>query len=199
MHVFEKVLARDWPGVLGGVWILEFQNRGAPHFHVVIVWRGDPPRLQPFRRWVGDAWNAIAEPGDETARMVGTSVDRLVMHDRGGVARVMQYLAKYLGKDRQKRRLDRTTGQVLPTGRMWSQFLTIPQDERKSLLFDHAGASTFLRRLRRWGKRSRYISGMGKRYHGGILFGDPAIWLQLLRGIPAVEQTGSEPPANRGP
>ena len=199
MHVFERVLARDWPGVLGGVWVLEFQDRGAPHFHCLLVWRGEPPPIQKIRRWVGDAWNAIAEPGDAVARMVGTSVDRLKVHDDGGVARAMQYLAKYTGKQQQKRRLDRETGERLPTGRMWAHFLTIPQDERKSIELDHAGASTFLRRLRRWGRHVRYISGFGKRYKGGIVFGDPSIWLQLLRGIPPAKQPDDEPPAIRGP
>ena len=52
-----KVLRRAAPGV-GYLWILEFQSRGVPHFH---VWLTEPFSESLWKR-LGAAWNRIVEP-----------------------------------------------------------------------------------------------------------------------------------------
>jgi hypothetical protein len=45
------------------VWKLEFQRRGAPHFHLAIA-QPDGVSMEVLRYWVGHTWNRIAGDGD---------------------------------------------------------------------------------------------------------------------------------------
>lgn len=98
-----KVLRRAAPGA-GYMWILEFQTRGVPHFH---VWLTVPFSVDLWKR-LGAAWNRIAEP---------TSPQHLWWHTEerldvrmGKVQRSMLdwdmkgagYLRKYMSKEAQK-------------------------------------------------------------------------------------------------
>lgn len=55
-----KVLRRAAPGV-GYLWILEFQTRGVPHFHVWLT----VPFSETLWKSLGAAWNRIAEPSSQ--------------------------------------------------------------------------------------------------------------------------------------
>lgn len=186
LHHFITRLSREWPShYLGGTWVLEFQRRGVPHFHLIVFWRREVDTLQ-LRRWVAREWNAIAEPGDVQALRAGTSADPVVLHQRGGAGRLMRYLAKYIGKSAQKRLIDEETGELLKTGRMWGTFGDLPQTVLAIFSLDPSSRIAICKILRRWGKHSRYLKQLGKRYPGGLIFGDPASLLQLMRGIPSV-------------
>ena len=69
---------------------------------------------------------------------------------------------------------------------MWGVFGAIPQTVTAIASLDTSGYRTFCKRLRKWGKASRFLSNIGKAYPGGLVFGSPAQLLQLLRGIPLV-------------
>lgn len=98
-----KVLRRVAPGV-GYLWILEFQSRGVPHFHVWLT--------VPFERglWkhLGAAWNRIAE-ADSAEHLWWHTEERLNTRT-GKVERSMidwemkgaGYLRKYMSKEAQK-------------------------------------------------------------------------------------------------
>lgn len=105
-----KCLRRLLPDV-GYLWILEFQSRGVPHFH---VWLTEAFSVQVWKH-LGSAWNRIAEP---------TSPDHLWWHteerrERGKVQRSFinwdmnsaGYLRKYMSKEAQK---------CVPEGFGWS-------------------------------------------------------------------------------
>lgn len=97
-----KAVRRAVPGA-GYLWILEFQTRGVPHFH---VWLTVPFSEVTWKR-LGAAWNRIAEP---------TSPEHLWWHTeerpgpRGKPQRSMLawdmkgagYLRKYMSKEAQK-------------------------------------------------------------------------------------------------
>jgi hypothetical protein len=57
LHAWLAALRRACPGV-GYLWILEFQSRGRPHFH---VWITAPYSGDLWQR-LGTAWNRVAEP-----------------------------------------------------------------------------------------------------------------------------------------
>jgi hypothetical protein len=86
LHAFENWCRRR--GV-GGVWFLEFQDRGAPHLHLLVT-RGLPP-LE-----VSAAWYRIVASGDERHLRVGTRVEP--MHSPFAWV----YAAKYGAKAEQK-------------------------------------------------------------------------------------------------
>lgn len=77
---FKKRYRRAWGVPLAAVWKLEFQRRGAPHFHLLMV----PPMTttaagQGFREWLSATWAAIvACPDPEERRrhqLAGTGID----------------------------------------------------------------------------------------------------------------------------
>jgi len=98
-----KVLKRAAPGV-GNLWILEFQTRGVPHFHVWLT----APFSEALWQRMGAAWNRIAEPDSQehlwwhTRERFNRStgkVERSFMNwemNGGG------YLRKYMSKEAQK-------------------------------------------------------------------------------------------------
>ncbi len=101
LDVFFKRLARQWPG-FSAVWKLEFQVRGAPHFHVLVMG-------VPFipHKWVARAWFEVVGSGDPAHFRAGTEVRRC-KNDR----MTQYYIAKYMGKG-----VDRED--LAPTGRFW--------------------------------------------------------------------------------
>ena len=97
LKVFLQRLARRWPGQAGYIWKLEPQQRGAPHYHL-LVW--GVPVLELFA-WVVSVWYEIAGNGDPNHRAFHAGqlpgsrpcVER-VRSFRG----VWAYASKYLGK-----------------------------------------------------------------------------------------------------
>lgn len=103
IHAWLQVLNRFVPGV-GYLWILEFQSRGVPHFHVWLT----APFTEELWQHLGVAWNRIAEP---------TSTQHLRWHTQercnsrtGKLERSFMpwemngagYLRKYMSKEAQK-------------------------------------------------------------------------------------------------
>lgn len=72
-----------------GVWKLEPQKRGAPHYHL-LVWGVSYHELRNF---VGEAWYQVVDSGDEKHLRAGTRVEWV--RSWGGV---LAYASKYLGK-----------------------------------------------------------------------------------------------------
>lgn len=178
-------LRRDWSSFgPAGIWMLEFQERGAPHFHLVVVWRREPS-LEQFRRWLSSSWNAIAEPGDEKHRRAGTRADRIEVGQGKGSKKLLAYLVKHAGKSKQKHRIDKASGEELPTGKMWDVFGELPQEQIAVVELDADQLVGLYRRLRRWGRVSPYLSQMGRRFPGGIIIGAGLDLAQLLRGLDA--------------
>lgn len=106
-----KSLARAAPGA-GYLWILEFQTRGVPHFHVWLT----VPFSEALWKRLGAAWNRIAEPSSpehlwwhtEERRGPGGKVQRSMLDwDMKGAG----YLRKYMSKEAQK---------CVPEGFGWS-------------------------------------------------------------------------------
>lgn len=176
-------LRREWSQFgVAGVWMEEFQERGAPHFHLVVAWEHEPSLIQ-FRRWLSRTWNEVAEPGDEKHRQAGTRAERIdVSHSRGG-KKLIAYLAKHAGKSKQKHRRDPQSGEDLPTGKMWDVFGELPQEELAGVELEASELVQLWRRLRRWGEASPYLSQMGKRFPGGVIIGAGVDVGQLLRGL----------------
>ncbi|HEY9758876.1 MAG TPA: hypothetical protein V6C97_27150, partial [Oculatellaceae cyanobacterium] len=94
---------------------LEFQERGAPHFHLLLFGVGFLDR-----EWLSLTWAAICGyEGVERVKheQAGTNVERVT-----GYRQATAYLSKYLGK------LDRSEcvtcdGEIMEPGRWWGTFL----------------------------------------------------------------------------
>lgn len=92
------VFRRRWERRYGGitaVWVMEFQRRGAAHFHLVVRCPDVPVPL--LVRWVSRTWYVVVGSGDVRHYRAGTQVKPC--SDWLGAAR---YLMSELGKYRQK-------------------------------------------------------------------------------------------------
>jgi len=189
-RAFEARLERSWPGRFASLWKLEPQTRGAPHFHVVIIWRGGGPDLHKFRLWVSAGWNSIVAPDDAQHLRAGTQVLKCRNLCGPDMGRWLHYLGKalgYLGKGQGQRRfVDDTTGEVVAHhGRIWGHSEDIPVGEPDMYTLNTEQYQELLRRLRRWGRGSTYAERLTVRWAGWLLMGDGALLAQLLRGLDA--------------
>lgn len=75
------------------LWFLEFQKRGAPHFHVLITTRYTPA----MKSYISQAWYEIVGSEDAKHRKAGTRVE--AVRSKDGATR---YALKYAAKMRQK-------------------------------------------------------------------------------------------------
>lgn len=88
---WRKRLARNWPQVLGGVWRVEFQKRGAPHYHLLLWTSGELP--PSFKLWLSQSWYEVVGSGDVKHLRAGTQVQSL---DSRRAIRL--YVSKYVAK-----------------------------------------------------------------------------------------------------
>jgi len=73
-------LRRAWTDGFGlplAVWKMEFQRRGAPHFHLAIAAPDGIP-IEVVRRWISATWYRIVSSGDERHLRAGTQVEAMI-------------------------------------------------------------------------------------------------------------------------
>lgn len=141
------------------LWVLEFQARGAAHYHILVNQYVD-------HGWVAEEWYRIVGSEDARHRQAGTSVVGVRNHDA-----VSKYLAKYLGKDRQKG----VPVGFAKVGRFWGCTRgLVPAPE--SFTLEGKGGQDVARQLRRWiegkmGRKLVQLRGMG----GFVVFDGAAV------------------------
>jgi len=104
---------RKW-GKWPVIWKREFQRRGAPHFHLLVLLPAKVNKWD-FRAWIAEAWYEVVGSGDAGHRLAGTQVDEARTW-RGVAAYVSGYLAK---TDQSECPVDPETGELVPVGRWW--------------------------------------------------------------------------------
>lgn len=87
LHAFCKRLVRRYANA-AIVWRLEYQARGAPHYHLLVFGVPFIPRA-----WVSDAWWEVCGRGTDAHRRSGTNIER-IRSWRGVLAYASKYLAK---------------------------------------------------------------------------------------------------------
>lgn len=121
LDALRKRLERRY-GELSAVWRLEFQKRGAPHYHLLLFVRPGQvsdgrgmtrkqqrrDALLRLRNNIAWMWHEIVDPQDMQLLNAGTGVEE-VKSWRG----VNAYAAKYMGK------LEQLRVEVGPVGRYW--------------------------------------------------------------------------------
>jgi hypothetical protein len=93
LHALLKRITRLDPGA-GYVWKLEFQKRGAPHFHLILFNFMPHKTLKMRRQWLAWTWYHVVASGDMRHLGAGTQLDpcRNRRH-------LSSYLTKYVTKD----------------------------------------------------------------------------------------------------
>lgn len=109
LDAISKRIARKWPA-LSSIWRLEFQSRGAAHYHLLTF--GLPADfLTKFRCWLSRAWFEVVGSGDQKHLRAGVSVEKV----EGDFKKTAFYIAAYASKKEQVR-----PGNF--TGRYWGKF-----------------------------------------------------------------------------
>lgn len=107
LDTFLKALQRKFPQVRY-LWILEFQTRKTPHYHLFLTLPQDTPALHSF---LAETWHRIAEPDSPQHLRFHRHRSNFIPWDMGSGS----YLCKYLDKEHQKAVPQGFTG----VGRFW--------------------------------------------------------------------------------
>lgn len=180
LKAFRKRLVR-WLGargvqLVGALWKLEFQQRGAPHFHLLVVTDVDVHvrslRLGLLRAWSGIVARKAGQAFDYHGRR---GVDVVAVYGGGG--KLMRYCAKYLAKAGEVPEVIRERG----TGRVWGVWGELPA-RVYAVVSIHSTADwwQFIMSVRSGlGAHSPYL----RNFWEGRVYGDGADFLLLLRGL----------------
>lgn len=185
LAALRKRIARQWGGrFVGGLWKMEFQRRGAVHFHLALFWaEGKEPGVHDLAEWLAKAWNEIAEPGDLAHLLHGSHVQEVRNRSGAGLARLMGYLAKYMAKEFDVRLVDLATGEIIGTGRCWGKWGLLPCRVLAVFEFGWREYILLTRRVRRWGRGSRYLSRVTASWSGWLLLADGYLVSTLWEGL----------------
>jgi len=163
LDVFIKRMRRKFPDV-GGIWKLEFQRRGAPHFHLIICSDSLTTR-ENLIEWVTEAWGEIAHENSIYKGEFSTNVRKINSHRHA-----MHYASKYMSKE-VPQRVSEETGEILgeiATGRCWAFFgdvdrspvLELQLNESLARAMFKAAAETLSNRNSRYATRFAQRSDM---------------------------------------
>lgn len=179
LDVITKRLVRDHAG-FSCIWKMELKKRKsgvnagqiAPHFHL-LCWFPAGLDLAEFRDYISLSWFEVVGSNDDKHLRAGTQSIRCY----GSVGKLMGYCSKYLAKD---------FPSDFETGRVWGEIGSFPRGDVFCMSVNYI---EFLRRVRRWGRGSKYLSRLSSSRPGLALFGSFDGVLQLLRGL-ALELPG---------
>lgn len=148
-------LKRKFPDC-GGVWKLEPQKRGAPHYHLLVWTNAGYLALLAF---TARAWYYVVGSHDEKHLRAGTKVEK-IRSPRG----VMAYAGKYVAKTSQKLDLEPEIIAMWDTaGRWWGTWgqENIPWAQEIYRRLDYAQVVGLFRLLRRYARiRARQYSSL---------------------------------------
>lgn len=146
-HEHLRTLQKRWErkfGRLEATWKLEFQRRGAPHFHLLC--RIPAIALPTMRAWVARQWFEIVGSGDERHLRAGTAVD-VSWRGWNGSAAIARYFAKH-GLWSTKEYQHDVPEEWETTGRWWGVWNL--ERVRVVVQLDDEAAVSVRRLLRRW-------------------------------------------------
>lgn len=141
---FLRRLRRDHPHLVG-LWKLEYQARGAPHYHMVLQTSGAAVDLLDLRKWINSAWQGARVAGASVACAAPARTQCDFARDPD---RARFYLAKEVGKTVQCSTGWREGVEVEHFGRFWGWVgKAALRFEAKTVEVDAETAWVFRRRI----------------------------------------------------
>lgn len=152
LQAFRKRFEREFGRPFFALWKMEFQRRGAPHFHIL----APVPNGSEFRIWLSETWTQVVNHPDENERnkhrVAGTGIDKAKGITATNANRISYYFSKHSSANKGPKEYQNTppaewveNGSV---GRFWGYWgldiaTSTIQLERDKALF-------IARTLRRW-------------------------------------------------
>ena len=143
LDVFFKRVARKFPEYWF-VWKLEFQKRGAPHFHLLGSFGKGVVVNQALKEWVSRAWYEVVNSGDEKHLLAGTNVEVLDSNKK-----VRAYVCKYVSKEDVPKAED---GKEIKVGRWWGKSGSVPAVVRIAIRLNYSEWVIVRRLVKKWVK-----------------------------------------------
>lgn len=164
LKAFRKRWERKFGVQIECIWKLEFQRRGAPHFHLLI--RIPSVALPIVRSWVLETWASIVGSGDPRHAKAGTSVD-VKWRGWDGAAAIARYFGKH-GLWSTKEYQHDVPDDWETSGRWWGVWNL--DRVRESVSIDDLTAKQVRRLLRRWYRANhrRRMVVHGVELHNGV-------------------------------
>lgn len=110
LREYHRRMVRKY-GKIKTVWRLEFQKRGAPHYHLMML---DAPYI-PISDWC-NLWSDVIGTQDVNHRKLGVDVKLVTKTSQGAL--VASYMGKYVGKLDQTKEVKNGQG----VGRYWGKW-----------------------------------------------------------------------------
>jgi hypothetical protein len=176
---FRKRWERAWDLPVLGLWKLEFQLRGAPHFHLfTVVPDGRTSEGKQFREWLSATWAAVvAHPDPEEYRrhqLAGTGVDYAAGLRSRDPRRIAIYFSKhglFASKNYQNLVPEEWQEPGKGPGRFWGVW-GLKRCARAVEVSPQA-ATQAARVMRRWARSQGITYEVSvRRYHGGRVESD---------------------------
>jgi len=136
------------------LWIIEFQKRGIPHFHVWLTLSAETPGLHEY---LASTWHRIAEPESEFHYWWHMREENFIPWDMGSGT----YLCKYLSKAYQKKIPSGFTG----IGRFWGASRGMVGIPDAIMAADLPEAVAFVRTLCRHQETTLRKTKSSRKYH----------------------------------
>lgn len=160
-HLFllRKRFERQFSRPFFALWKMEFQRRGAPHFHLL----APIPKGGEFKTWLSQTWTEIVNHPDEVERtkhlVAGTGVDKAKGISADTAQRISYYFSKHSSANKGLKEYQNTPPdewvQAGSVGRFWGYWaLDIATSE---LVVSESDALFVARTLRRWQRANRRI------------------------------------------
>jgi len=152
LHSLRKRFEREFGRPFFAVWKMEFQRRGAPHFHLL----APVPSGMGFSEWLSDAWTDIVNHPDPVEkakhRVAGTGVDRAKGIKSDTAQRISYYFSKHASANKGVKEYQNIPPkewvEAGSVGRFWGYWGLKPNTQRKIVSDEHA--LFIARTLRRW-------------------------------------------------
>lgn len=140
LDTFFKRMKRTF-GEVEYLWKLEFQKRGAPHYHLIVFLPERNVKLTYLRKWISANWYAVAQrfwdEKDEKHLRAGTNCKEIENYRQ-----LIAYVSKYLGKVDQQAET-KTTGRVWGSSKNWGDHIT-------NVVINGKGIAQFVRIIRKY-------------------------------------------------
>lgn len=153
LRAFQKRYERAFGEKLAAIWKMEFQRRGAVHFHIFMNMR---VQKKEFEKWLSSTWTEIVNPPDAEEKrkhlLAGTGVDIATGLKATDAKLVAIYFSKHSSPNRGSKEYQNKPPQKWldqgSVGRFWGYWHLSP------LIFSteisHTDALFISRTLRRW-------------------------------------------------
>lgn len=168
-RAFIERVRRRYPG-LCYVWRLQFQRRGAAHWHL-LLWslsRKDQWEDPRTAQWLSRIWHEIAEPDSDAHAKHGARIDRA-----GSIRQLVSYMSRYVASTEQE-------AENGYTGRRWANSYHLPIRPVATA----EAPDRLLRRLRRAARLLARLRGAGWRYEDACNADRHALTILLRDGEP---------------